>query len=88
MTIATGAQQSIVRANLVKEEEYLSRTVHLVGFNGASVEAPMARVWLSVRYTTRSVCKEAPEPVLLGLDVRFLDYLLDLEREQRKKSSG
>jgi len=85
MIIDTGAQQSVVRADLVKEHEYLGRSVQLVGFNGASVVVPLAKVWINVgKYCIQqevAVCSSAPEPVLLGLDVGFLDYLLDLERE-------
>lgn len=88
----TGAQQSVVRADLVEKDEYVGRSAHLNGFNGSSVVVPIAKVWIDVgKYCIQqevAVCAKAPEPVLLGLDIGFLDYLLDLEREQRKKTVG
>ena len=48
MTIATSAQQTVVRAGLMQEEEYIGETIRLVGFDGKAVVAPLASVWLYV----------------------------------------
>lgn len=88
MTIDTGAQQTVVHASLVEDHEYTGETIRLMGYNGHTTENPMASVWVHVgEYSIRhevAVCKEAPSDVLIGLDIGILDYLLTLEKQQRK----
>ena len=48
MTIDTGAQKTVVNADLVKSEEYTGNSIRLLGFNGGAVTAPLAKVWLHI----------------------------------------
>lgn len=92
MTIDTGAQKTVVKADMVKPEEYTGNSIRLVGFDGGAVTVPLAKVWLHIGdYVIKhvvAVCKNPPEQALLGLDIGILDYLMQLEREQREQSEA
>ena len=89
MTIDTGAQKTVVSADLVELDEYTGESIRLLGFNGEAVNVPLAMVWLHfgdyVFQHAVAVCKDSPEQALLGLDIGKLDYLMQLEKEQREK---
>lgn len=65
MTIDTGAQKSVVNADLVKSEEYTGNTIRLMGFNGEAVTVPLAKIWLHIgEYVFQhvvAVCQGSPE---------------------------
>ena len=73
MTIDTGAQQTVVRADLVEDHEYTGETIRLMGYNGQTIVNPLAQVWLHVgEYVMKhlaAVCQDAPTDVLIGLDI-------------------
>ena len=92
MTIDTGAQKTVVKADLVKPEEYIGDSIRLLGFDGGAVTVPLAKVWLHIgEYVIKhvvAVCKDPPQQALLGLDIGILDYLMKLEREQREQKEA
>ena len=92
MTIDTGAQKTVVKADLVQPEEYTGESMKLLGFDGGAVTVPLAKVWLHIgEYAIQhdvAVCKDPPEQALLGLDIGILDYLMQLEKEQRAEKEA
>lgn len=50
---------------------------------------PLAKVWLHIgNYPIQhvvAVCKEPPEPALLGVDIGIPEYIMQLEMEQREQ---
>ena len=70
MTIDTGAQKTVVKADLVKPEEYTGKSIRLLGFDGEAVTVPLAQVWLHIgEYAIQhvvAVCDEPSEEALLG----------------------
>ena len=86
MRIDTGADRTVVDANLVEETEYLGRSVTLEGFNGFNVSQPLAKVWIEVGkhrlHHIVAVVDNAPEKILLGMDTGIMRYLLELEVQQ------
>ena len=48
MLIDTGAEKTVVSAELVQPEQYLGETIPLTGFDGRKVHAPIAKVWIKV----------------------------------------
>ena len=89
MTIDTGAQKTVVKADLVKPEEYTGKSIRLLGFDGGAVTVPLAKVWLHIgEYAIQhvvAVCDEPSEEALLGLDIGMLDYLMQLEKESERE---
>ena len=88
MVIDSGAQATVVDSDLVKPDEYTGKVITLLGFDGRAVTAPVAKVWFHIGdYCFRqevAACKNPLEPALLGLDIPYFDYLVELEREQRE----
>ena len=91
MTIDTGAQKTVVNADLVKSEEYTGGSIRLLGFNGGAVIVPLAEVWLHIGdyvFKHVAVCNNSPEQILLGLDIGILDYLMQLEKEREQREAS
>ena len=44
----TGAEKTLVSAELVQPEQYLGKTIPLIGFDGGKMHAPIAKVWIKV----------------------------------------
>ena len=84
--IDTGADRTVVDANLVEETEYLGGNVTLEGFNGFNASQPLAKVWIEVGkhrlHHIVAVVDNAPEKILLGMDTGIMRYLLELEVQQ------
>lgn len=89
MKIDTGADQTVVSADLVDPKFFTGKTMKLVGFNRAKEEVPMARVWLSMGdflfQQDVAVLKVAMDPVLLGTELGIIEELMDLSKFQRKE---
>ena len=72
MLVDTGAEKTMVSAELVQPERYLGKTIPLTGFNGRKMHAPIAKVWIKVgEYgipAEVAVVSNAPEMVYLGVD--------------------
>ena len=80
MTIDSGALLTMVRADLVKQEEYSGEMVTLKSECGKTFTARAARVRLHfgeyrLKHTV-AVSEEMSEAVLLGMDLDLLDYIL------------
>ena len=86
MRIDTGADRTVVDANLLEEKEYLGRNVTLESFNGFNASQPLAKVWIEVGkhrlHHIVAVVDNAPEKILLGMDMGIMRYLLELEVQQ------
>ena len=90
MRVDTGAGQTIVDAKLVKPSEHLGTHMTLTMADGSTILSPLARVWITFGnyqiHHVVTVAEEAPEEVLLGLDIGFLDYLLQLAKDNNKET--
>ena len=90
MRVDPGAGQTIVDAKLVKPSEHLGTHMTLTMADGSTILSPLARVWITFgNYQIRhvvAVAEEASEEVLLGLDIGFLDYLLQLAKENNNET--
>ena len=86
MLVDTGAEKTVVSAELVQPEQYLGKTIPLTGFDGRKMHAPIAKVWIKEgKYgipTEVAVVSNAPEMVYLGVDFRITKYLLELHERQ------
>ena len=89
MTIDSGALLTMVRADLVKQVEYSGEMLKLKSVCGKTFTARAACVWLHFREYclkhTVAVSEEMSEAVLLGMDLDLLNYLLQLEEQQRSQ---
>ena len=89
MTIDSGALITMVRADLVREEDFTGEVVALKSVCGKVFTTQTARVWLHFgEYALQhevAVSGQLSEAVLLGMDLGLLDYLLQLEKQQRKQ---
>jgi hypothetical protein len=89
MTIDSGALITMVRADLVRKEDFTGEVVPLKSVCGKAFPAQVARVWLHFgKYTAKrevAVSEHLSEAVLLGMDLGLLDYLLKLEKQQWKQ---
>ena len=93
MLVDTGAEKIMVSAELVQPEQYLGKTIPLIGFDGGKMHAPIAKVRIKVAEygisTEVAVISNAPEMVYLGLDLGITKYLLELhERQAVEKMYG
>ena len=92
MKIDCGAQITMVDSSLVNPLQYVGEHVLIKGYRKAPEKVPLAKVWLEVgEYSMQrevAVMNDATEPVLLGMDLGILQYLLGLEKEQRKNVLG
>ena len=72
--------------------QYVGEHVLIKEYRKAPEKVPLAKVWLEVgEYSMQrevAVINDATEPVLLGMDLGILQYLLGLEKEQRKNVLG
>ncbi len=49
MLVDTGAEKTVVSAELVQPEQYLGKTIPLIGFDGRKMHAPTSvKVWIKV----------------------------------------
>ena len=48
MLVDTGAEKTRVSAELVQPEQFLGKTIPLIGFDGGKMHAPIAKVWIKV----------------------------------------
>ena len=48
MLVDTGAEKTMVSAELVQPEQYLGKTIPLIGFDGWKMQAPIAKVWIKM----------------------------------------
>ena len=73
MLVDTGAEKTMVSAELVQPEQYLGKTIPLTGFDGRKMHAPIAKVWIKMwEYgipAEVAVVSNAPEMVCLGVDI-------------------
>ena len=86
MLVDTGAEKTVVSAELVQPEQYLGKTIPLTGFDGRKMHAPIAKVWIKVgEYGISAevaVISNAPEIVYLDVDLGITKYLLELHERQ------
>ena len=87
-----GAQITMDDSSLVNPLQYVGEHVLIKGYRKVPEKVPLAKVWLEVgEYSMQrevAVMNDAKEPVLLGMDLGILQYLLVLEKEQRKNVLG
>ncbi len=66
--------------------------VLIKGYRKVPEKVPLANVWLEVGENSMqrkvAVMDDATEPVLLGMDLGLLLYLLELEMEEGSKDGG
>ena len=86
MLVDTGAEKTVVSAELVQPEQSLGKTIPLICFDGGKMHAPIAKVWIKVgEYGISAevaVISNAPEMVYLGVDLGITKYLLELHERQ------
>ena len=87
-TLDTGAEQSMVRAELVDKSEYVKENVRVEGFVGEAKIIPLANVWIDIgnfRFQQKVAVFKCCPDLLLGANVRtcILDALLGFERSTR-----
>ena len=87
MGVDTGAGQAIVDAKLVKPSEHLGAHMTLTMVDGSTILKPLAQVWItfgnSQIHHVVAVAEKCPEE---GLDIGFLDYLLQLAKDNNKET--
>lgn len=87
--IDTRAKCTVVDASLVQQSDYTGRKLKLTGFYWRPVNLPLAKVRVKVgqhdKVHTVTVMENAFAPVLLGQDLKMMDYLIDYERSLRPK---
>ena len=49
MLVDTGAENTVVSAELVQPEQYLGKNIPLISFDGRTIHAPIAKAWIKVR---------------------------------------
>ena len=73
-------------AELVQPEQYLGKTIPLIGFDGRKIHAPITKVWVKVgEYgipAEVAVVSNAPDMVYVGVDLGITKYLLELHERQ------
>ena len=78
MLVDTGAEKTMVSAELVQPEQYLGKTIPLRGFDGRKMHAPIAKVWIKVgEYgipAEVAVVNNVLEMVYLGVDLGITKY--------------
>ena len=86
MTIDSGALITMVRADLVREEDFTGELVTLKSVCGNSFTTRAAKhLGEYVVKHEVAVSEQLGEAVLLGMDLGLLNYLLQLEQQQRKQ---
>ena len=69
MLVDTGTEKTVVSAELVQPEQYLGKTIPLIGFDGRKMHATIAKVWIMVEEYGISaevaVISNAPEMMYL-----------------------
>ena len=84
MHIDTGAEQTMVNSELVRDSEYTGETINLRSYSGEVNRHPLAIVWVNVgKYSVRKEVAMCGSEVLLGTDLDFSDYLVELAKEVR-----
>ena len=86
MTVDSGDLLTMVRDDMVKEEEYTGEMVTLRSVCGQTFQTREARVWLhfgdySIHHNV-AVSSKLSEAVLLSIDLGLLEYLLKLEKDK------
>ena len=84
MTLDSGADHTVVRADLVTEAEYTGRSCRVGDYFGYFRDVPMAKVWLGIekeyqlKHEVLVVPRDCPHEVLLGNDLLMFDELYKL----------
>ena len=81
MTLDSAADQTVVRADLVKQPDYTGESSRVSDYYGCWREIPRAKVWIEIgkeykfRHDVLVVPCDCPHEVLLGNDLEFFDEL-------------
>ena len=84
MTLDSGADHTVVRADLVTDAEYTGRSVRVGDYFGYFRDVPMAKVWLGIekeyqlKHEVLVVPRDCPLEVLLGNDLLMFDEVYKL----------
>ena len=84
MTLDSGADHTVVRADLVTDAEYTGRSCRVGDYFGYFRDVPMAKVWLGIekeyqlKHEVLVVPRDCPHEVLLGNDLLMFDELYKL----------
>ena len=98
MTLDSAADQTVVRADLVKQPDYIGESSRVSDYYGCWREIPRAKVWIEIgkeykfRHDVLVVPRDCPHEVLLGNDLEFFepevkpvhDWQKELNPQQRK----
>ena len=89
MTIDIGAELAVVKPAMVDVENYTGRGMVSEVYEGKQEKVQIARVWLHLgEYSMKRevvVSEETKDDVLLGLDIGIINYLMELEKEQKEQ---
>ena len=86
MNIDSGADHTVVRADLITEADYTGGTSRVGDYSGYWRDVPMAEVWLGIgkeykfKHKVLVVPRDCPHEVLLGNDLEMFDELYELAR--------
>ena len=84
MTLDSGADHTVVRADLISGSDYMGRSSHVGNYCGCWREVPMANVWIKIgreykfMHEVLVVPRDCPNEVLLGNDLEIFDELYRL----------
>ena len=81
MTLDSGADHTVVRADLILEQDYTGKSCRVGDYYGCWREVPMAKVNIEFgkeykfKHEVLVVPRDSPHEVLLGNDLEFFDEL-------------
>ena len=84
MSLDSGADHTVVRADLITEGDYTGRSSRVGDYYGCWRDVPMAKVWIEIgkeykfKHEVLVVPRDCPHEVLLGNDLIVLDELYEL----------
>lgn len=84
MTLDSGADNTVVRADLVAEADYTGNSIRVGDYYGCWRNVPMAKVWIGIgdeflfKHEVLVVPRDCPHEVLLGNDLDIFDHLYEL----------
>ena len=84
MTLDSGADHTVVRADLITEADYTGQSSRVGDYYGCWRDVPMAKVWIGIgkeykfRHEVLVVPRDCPHEVLLGNDLIMFDELYKL----------
>ena len=84
MTLDSGADYTVVRADLITEADYTGKSSRVGDYYGCWRDVPMAKVWIEIgkeykfKHEVLVVPRDCPHEVLLGNDLGIFDQLYEL----------